>query len=206
MGAKDPRLNLAFQINFLIQRMLRAWKQTNLAPMRVKPIPITVIRRIAVSATADIVDDTLRAAADMIIIAFFFLLRPEEYTDNKKDPFRLADTQLFIGKRWLPILTAPAAELCQARFALLTFTSQKNGVRGKVVGLACSGDPYLCPVQAIIHRVLYLRSHSAPPSTPLASVFNTPNKVTATFLTARIHEAITSLGPDLGFLPSKVLA
>jgi hypothetical protein len=123
MGAKDPRLNSAFQIDVRIQRMLRAWKHTNPAPMRVKPIPITVICRIAVSATADIVDDTFRAAADMIIIAFFFLLHPEEYTDNKKDPFRLADTQLFIGKRRLPILTAPAAELCQARFALLTFTS-----------------------------------------------------------------------------------
>jgi hypothetical protein len=156
MGAKDPRLNLAFQINFRIQWMLRAWKHTNPAPMQVKPIPITVIRWIAVLATANVVDDTFRAAADMIVIAFFFLLRPGEYTDNKKDPFQLADTQLFIGKRRLPILTALAAELCQARFALLTFTSQKNGVPGKVIGLTCSGDPYLCPVQAIIRRVLYL--------------------------------------------------
>jgi hypothetical protein len=107
--------------------MLRAWKQTNPAPMRVKPIPITVIRRIAVSAsTADVVDDTFRAAADMIVITFFFLLHPGEYTNNKKDPFRLANTQLFISKRRLPILTAPAAELCQARFASLTFTSQKK--------------------------------------------------------------------------------
>jgi hypothetical protein len=159
MGAKDPRLNSAFQIDFRIQRMLRAWKQTDPAPMQVKPIPITVIHRIAVSATADVVDDTFRAAADMIVIASFFLLRLGEYTDNKKDPFQLANTQLFIGKRRLPILTTPAAELCQVRFALLTFTSQKNGVRGKVIGLACSGDPYLCPVQAIIRRVLYLQSH-----------------------------------------------
>jgi hypothetical protein len=206
MGAKDPRLNLAFQIDFRIQRVLRTWKHTDPAPMQVKPIPITVIRWIAVSATADVVDNTFRAAADMFVISFFFLLRPGEYTDNKKDPFRLADTQLFIGKRRLPILTTPAAELCQARFASLTFTSQKNGVCGEVIGLACSGDPYLCPVQAIIRRVLYLQSHSAPPSTPLASVFNTPDKVTATFLTVRICEAVTSLGPDLGFLPSEVSA
>jgi hypothetical protein len=206
MGAKDPRLNLSFQIDFRIQWMLCAWKHTNPAPMRVKPIPITVIRRIAVSATADVVDNTFRAAADMIVIAFFFLLCPGEYTNNKKDPFRLANTQLFICERRLPILTAPAAELCQARFASLTLTSQKNGVRGEVIGLACSGDPYFCPVQAIIRRVLYFQSHLAPPSTPLASVFNTPDKVTATFLTARICKVVTSLGPDLGFLPSEVLA
>jgi hypothetical protein len=37
-------------------------------------------------------------------------------------------------------------------------------------------------------------------------MFNIPDKVTATFLTARIREAVTSLSPDLGFLPSEVSA
>jgi hypothetical protein len=206
MGAKDPRLNSAFQIDFCIQRTLRVWKQKDPAPLRVKPIPITVIRRIAVSTTSDVVDDTFCAAADMIIIAFFFLLRPGEYTDNDKDPFRLEDVQLFIGDSRLPLLTAQESELRLARFALLTFTTQKNGVRGKVIGLACSGDPFLCPVQAIVCRVLYLRLLLVPSSTPLARVFNTPDKVTATFLTARIREAITAFGPDLGFLPTDVSA
>jgi hypothetical protein len=142
----------------------------------------------------------------MIIIAFFFLLRPGEYTDNNKDPFRLADTQLFIGDTRLDLSCSPESELKVATFASLTFTRQKNGVRGEVIGLACSGDPYLCPVKAIIRRVLFLRSHSAPPSTPLARVFHTPDKVTATYLTDRIREAVTSLGPGLGFLPSEVSA
>ncbi len=92
----------------------------------------------------------------MVIIAFFFLLRPGEYTDNETDPFCLTNTQLFIGNTRLTLLTAPAEELRQARFASLTFTSQKNGVRGEVIGLACSGDPFLCPVKAIIRRMLYL--------------------------------------------------
>ncbi len=206
MGAKDPHLNLAFQIDFRIQRTLRAWKQKDLAPLRVKPIPITVIRSIAVSATSDVVDAAFHAASDMIIIGFFFLLRPGEYTNNNGDPFRLEDAQLFIGDTRLPLMIAPKSELRLARFALLTFTTQKNGVRGEVIGLACSGDPYLCPVQAIIRRVLYLRVHSAPPTTPLARVYNTPDKVTASYLTARIREAVTARGPDLGFLPANVLA
>jgi hypothetical protein len=140
----------------------------------------------------------------MIIIAFFFLLRPGEYTDNNKDPFHLTDTQLFIGDTRLPPLSVPASELCLAWFASLTFTSQKNGVCGKVIGLACSGNPYLCPVQAIICRVLYLRLHMAPPTTPLAQVFHIPNKVTTSYLTSCIFESVTALGPDLGFLPSEV--
>ncbi len=82
----------------------------------------------------------------MIIMAFFFRLRPGEYTDNDGDPFRLEDVQLFTGDTRLPLMTAPESELRLARFALLTFTTQKNGVRSEVIGLACSGDPYLCPV------------------------------------------------------------
>jgi hypothetical protein len=141
LGADDPRLNSAFKIDFRLQCTLAAWKITDPAPLRVKPIPISVIRRIAVMATSDTGDDTYHAAADMVIIAFFFLLRLGEYTDNDKNPFRLTDTQLFIGDTRLQLLTAPTEELCRARFASLTFTSQKNGVRGEVIGLACSGDP-----------------------------------------------------------------
>ena len=67
----------------------------------------------------------------MIIIAFFFLLRPGEYTDNNSNstPFHLEDVQLFIGSRSLDLLTASDAELHQARFSALTFTDQKNTVR-----------------------------------------------------------------------------
>jgi hypothetical protein len=206
MGAQDLRLNSAYKIDFCLQRTLRPWKHTDPTPLRVKPIPITVIRWIAVLTTSDVVDDTFQAGADMIIITFFFLFRPGEYLDNNKDPFRLTDTQLFIGDTRLPLLIAPASELCLARFASLIFTSQKNGVRGKVIGLACSSNPYLCPVQAIIRRVLYLRLHMAPPTTPLARVFHTRNKVNTSYLTSCIHESVMALGPDLGFLPSKVLA
>ena len=142
----------------------------------------------------------------MVIIAFFFLLRPGEYTDNDKTPFKLADVQLFIGDTRLHLSSAPFEQLQQARFASLTFTNQKNGVRGEVIGLACSGDPYLCPVKAIIRRILYLRSHAAPPNTPLARVFNTSSKVTAAALTTCIRESVTHLGPSLGFLPQDVSA
>ncbi len=48
VGAHDPRLNSAHSIDFRLQQTLKAWKTTDPAPLRVKPIPITVIRRIAV--------------------------------------------------------------------------------------------------------------------------------------------------------------
>ena len=90
----------------------------------------------------------------MIILAFFFLLRPGKYTDDNgnknKHPFLLENIQLFIGNTRLNILHDSDACLYQARFVSLTFTHQKNGVKREVIGLAHSGDPVLCPVQAVI--------------------------------------------------------
>lgn len=142
----------------------------------------------------------------MIIIGFFFLLRPGEYTDNNNDPFRFEDVQLFIGDTRLNLTTSPIEQIQQSRFASLTFTSQKNGVRGEVIGLACSGDPFVCPVRAIARRVLYLRQHKAPPSTPLARVFHSTTRVTAEVLTNYIRDSVTQIGPSLGFLPQDVSA
>jgi len=156
--------------------------------------------------TTHAADATFCATADMIVIAFFFLLRPGKYTDNPNNPFRLADVQLFIGNTRIDLTTAPIQQIQQAHFASLTFTNQKNGVRGEVIGLARSGDPYLCPVLSIIRRVLYLRRHSAPSSTPIARVFGATSTVTAAAITTCIRDSVTHLGPQLGFLPSDVSA
>jgi len=88
VGALDPRLSANHAIDFRLTRTWRAWKSADPAPTRVKPVPITVIRRIATLAlTTRAADPFFIAVADMIIIAFFFLLRPGEYTDNTNDPF-----------------------------------------------------------------------------------------------------------------------
>ena len=88
-----------------------------------------VINHIAVFAQHSQNPNT-KAIMDMIIIAFFFLLCPGEYTDNNSNSttFHLEDVQLFIGSRSLDLLTAPNAELHQTRFSALTFTDQNNDV------------------------------------------------------------------------------
>lgn len=150
------------------------------------------------------------AIADMICLAFFFLLRPGEYTSASADsaPFTLHDVQLFVGLTRLNLQTAPDAELLSATFASLTFTTQKNGVRGEVVGHSRSGNPQFCPVLSIARRVLHLRQHNAPLNTPLASFFITRwSAVTPADITATLRTAVTALGPAaLGFTSSDVSA
>jgi hypothetical protein len=189
--------------------MLRAFTKQDPPPNRVKPVPIQVLRHIATRAASW--DDAVQSAtADMIILAFFFLLRPGEYTANSSDtaPFRLQDVQLFIGPTRLDIPTATSQQLSQATFATLTFTTQKNGVCNEVIGHARSGDLYLCPVLALIRRVIHLRQNQAPLTTPLATAYQVerPVAILPSHITQTLRTAVSILGPRLGFLPSDVSA
>ena len=68
----------------------------------------------------------------MIIIAFFFLLRPGEYTGTKSDssPFRLSDVTFSVGRTVFDTSTATDNELAAGTFVILKLSTQKNGVRG----------------------------------------------------------------------------
>jgi hypothetical protein len=189
--------------------MLRAFKKEDPPPNRVKPVPIQVLRHIA--ARAHTWNDPVQlATADMIILAFFFLLRPGEYTANNSDtsPFRLQDVQFFIGPTRLDATVATPELIRQATFATLTFTNQKNGVCGEVIGHARSGDLFLCPVLALIRRVLHLREQNAPRDTPLAMAYHnqSPVAILPKDITQTLRDAVQFLGPSLGFLPSDVSA
>ena len=126
--------------------MLKAYSKEDSPPNPVKPVPIMVLRRIfAVASNTN--DPTTTAIVDMIGLAFFFLLRPGEYTDSPSDtsPFGFSDIQMWIGMQRLDLQTASAAQLQNATFCSLMFRDQKNLVRGEVVGLGHSGDPLLSP-------------------------------------------------------------
>ena len=159
--------------------------------------------------TAD--DCHQQAIADMIGLAFFFLLRPGEYTDSPSDTvcFRLTDVQLSIGTLKIDYATASIPLLQSATFATLTFTNQKNGVRGEVIGLGLSGNPLLCPVKILVRRLLHLRAHNAPLTTPLATCYTTDGRlaIKPADITASLRRSVSLIGPAaLGFLPQDISA
>jgi hypothetical protein len=154
----------------------------------------------------------LKTIANMIALAFFFLLRPGEYTGTKSEStsFRLQDVQLFQGSVRLNLDTATDSALLAATFASLTFTDQKNGVRGEVIGLAQSGDPNFSPTICLARRVIHLRSHNAPPNTSLATFFQTASStnkpITSADITATLRAACAILGPLYGFQKQDISA
>ena len=113
-------------------------------------------------AVAEALDSSfLSCLADMVCLGFFFMLRPGEYTATPSDstPFWIQDVKFHLGRRKLPP-TAPLQHLLNSTFATLEFTTQKNGVKGKVIGHGCTRDPLLCPVQALARQVIHLRSNN----------------------------------------------
>ena len=209
VGSPDPRLTSTNRMDFRLTRMWAAYKREDPPPRRVKPIPIRVLRHVANMATAS-GDPFTMAISDMITLAYFFLLRPGEYTATASDttPFTLNDVQLFIGSVRLDIKNATESELSRSTFGTLEFTTQKNGVRGEVVGLGRSGDTLLCPVKALKNRVLHLHSFGAAPSSPLACIYHVQQwyKTSPSDISSVLRQSVAILGPSVGFTPSDISA
>jgi len=150
------------------------------------------------------------AIADLITIAFFFLLRPEEYTGTVTDdrPFHLCDAALHLGKRRLDHSTATIAELQAATACSYTFTTQKNGIRGEVITHGRSGHPLCCPVTATIRRILYHQQHNTAQDKPLASYYRNNRLVTikAKDVTDQLRSAATTNVQATGLAPNEMSA
>ena len=113
-----------------------------------------------------------------------------------------------LGAATLLFYKASPDDLKASTSASLTFTTQKNGVRGEVVLHGRSGCVLCCPVAAIVRRTLCLRQHDATPSTPLATSWTHGQKyfVTAGDITTALRLAVTLLGPDIGLVPADISA
>ena len=162
MGSKDVRLDQYGEIDFRIRAQIKAYKRVDPAPNRVKPVPITLVIDALDFAYTGKPTAERKAIANMICIAFFFCLRPGEYTGTTTydQAFALDDVALFLGDRRLRTATAPDADVAMATHVHLTFTTQKNGEKGEVIAHARSGDPLCCPVTSIARQVLLNREET----------------------------------------------
>ena len=207
LGAVDPRLNTFGELDFRLATVLRSWKKRDPPPTRVKPLPMIVLRKAHALSAATPLPLRISPAGDCLLIAFFFLLRPGEYSGAPRtatdDLFRVHNVGLWIGHRRLNPLCSPDPDLLAATFVTLTFTTQKNGVRGETIGHSRSGHPcFLCPVGAVVRRLLHLRGAGAAPATPLNAYRMRPDDpwchvLPADDITSLLRRTVTLLPPSL---------
>jgi hypothetical protein len=209
VGADDPRLTVTGQHEFRLGRQLRGYTREDPPPDRVKPIPVLVIYHATSLAQQHNTVEAL-AVTHMLCITFFFLCRPGEYTapNGTNAPFRLADVTFYVGARWVAASSATAHDLNCATFVTLTFTTQKNSVRGEVIGLGLSNNPFVCHVRCTAHCGRHLLEHNAPPNTPLCTYYSDDkaNFVTADDISTTLKSSVRMLGTALGFSSTDVSA
>jgi len=208
LGHTDPRLTPAGKLDVRLTRQLASYTKTDPPPSRVKPIPINILRQAATTARLS-TNPLQHALADMLILGFYFLLRPGEYAatiNPEASPFRLKNIKLYIHGRQLHPLQAPVWELEAADFVGMEFDTQKNGVRGEVIGLGRSGDAFFCPVLALTRRVLHLRLNNANLNTPIYVYFHNTQQfhVNTKHLTTLLRTTVASFGAHFGVHPNDI--
>jgi hypothetical protein len=90
-------------------------------------------------------------------------------------------------------------------YIALEFTTQKNGVRGEMVGLGKTGHPIYCPVIAILRRIRHLRSRRAPLTTPLYSYYDRKwQRIDTSNLTIHLRHTVIAMGAAYGIAATDI--
>ena len=106
--------------------------------------------------------------------------------------------------------TSTDNDLAASTFLILTFSTQEYGLQGGGIGHGATGEPLLCPKEALRRRVMHLIQQDTPADTPLAR-FKSPRghwiNVTPTKITAHLKATIKLFaGNHLGFTHHDVSA
>ena len=152
-----------------------------------------MLRKVAAVALATN-DEETQCVCYMIIVTKFSLLRPGDYTGAKSDstPFCMCDITFSCG-RVVFNHRSDKQDLRSTKMIMLLLTTQKNGVKGEVVGQGPSGDPLLCPRDDLARRIIHLCKHNADKTRPIAFFMTTKGSwkhVTPTMITKVLKGAV----------------
>ena len=145
-------------------------------------------------------------------MAFYFLLRPGKYANalgDAKHPFRLQDVEFKIGaQHFAHVVHRTTLQFLSATFVSLTFSTQKNGVKGEKLAHAANGQAQACPVWSVMRRVAHLVQHNAPVNTPLHVYYEHDRQrcVSSAMITSLLQAAALSMPGHAGIDPNNIAA
>jgi hypothetical protein len=160
-----------------------------------------------------IATESRKAIRDLVILAFYFLMRPGEYCtssgEDSSHPFHTDELELWRGASRFDLANATDHELQTATFCMLIFSDQKNSNRGKKVGHATSGDNIFCPVRALARRLIHLRQNQAPPHTAIHCYYEQfrgrQMRIPSTSVNLLLRQSATLTGHDPADVTVKAL-
>ncbi len=186
--------------------MFDGWRKDD--PIQEKKLPVEAdvpeyIANIGRQATAT----PLQASVgDLVLIAFYFLLRIGEYTgkparksSKQTIQFRIKDVTFFkrddLGRlRQLP-RNSPDHLIMSADSATLKLDNQKNGWKGVCIHHQTNGESYLCPIRALGRRVCHIRANTKNTNANLSTFFvkGKPHEVNHNHISSAVKLAAAAL-------------
>lgn len=189
-----------------LQQMYDGWRKDDPPTTKQLPVEADVPEYLAHLGRESGTAEVDKAVGDLILVAFYYLLRIGENTVKGKRnetkqtvQFKLEDVTFFKKNhhgqlRCLP-RAAPVPLLLSADGATLKLDNQKNGWKGVCVYQESNGDSFLCPVRALGRRVAHLRKNGTVATTFLSSYWEggTRHDVTAEHISRAVKLAATAL-------------
>jgi hypothetical protein len=165
-----------------LAQMLQGFEKSDPPTIKKLPVEVDIPEYISLCSLRPLATEKTKAVADLILIAFYYLLRVGEYTtkgsrNNTKQTiqFQLKHITFFkkdsTGRLQQLPRNAPDDDILNAHSATLRLENQKNGWKGVCIHQEHNGDTYHCPVRALGRRYTHIRQHSSNKSTCLSTYF-----------------------------------
>ena len=152
-----------------LEKMIEGMRREDPLPRAQLAVPVKVVREAA--RIAKLHDDPKHnAMADLMVIAFYFLLRSGEYTKprfvttkggkrrkaTRTVQFSVKDCGFFNGTQAIDKSTASLDDLVNATSATLRMGNQKNGRMGECIHQEKATNEKYGPTPALAHRVHHI--------------------------------------------------
>ena len=214
LGQPDPRLDpTTGKLHPLLSSFLKSMEDDDDPQARAYPANLTILR--AMPKALDMAHAEYGAfnshVIDLVIVAFWWLLRPAEYLNTstpeaRSQAFLFKHIHFTIAGTVYNARTAPLndSNLSSIEFASLEFDDQKNAVKGEQVGHKPTTDRFFCPCKALGRIALRMRRDSATLDDPIYRHYNRHPKhtrwfsVTPTHVTNALRHAAATLVEQTG--------
>lgn len=201
-----------------ISSMLRGFARADPPPGRQWPVTLSMLQHLCeMAAPTGWPPNKWRAVQDLCVIAFFYLLRPGEFTKSQAElgqpftlghiQFHLADQRLVEAHQLHPLHDTTTAVGPLA--ATVDFVDQKNSHKGDKLTHRATSHPCLCPVKALYRRCSDLNKHFANMATLYHLYFHDVKGLTPIVpadITTAIQLAATAVRPLTGLDPALITA